>query len=391
MGSRYLPRSLADHALELAGKVPVLTVTGPRQSGKTTLLQQTFPDYAYFNLERPDIRQLVVDDPRLFLRDAGDRVIFDEAQRVPDLFSYVQALSDEHPGRRFILSGSQNFLLLDRISQSLAGRTAVLHLLPFSTAELERSGRLADDIDEVLFRGGYPRVHAEDRDPTEFYPNYVMTYLERDVRTLRAVEDLDSFQRLLELCAGRIGQPVNLSSLAGDVGMAVNTVKAWLSVLETSFVIFRLQPHHRNFNKRLTKTPKLYFHDTGLAASLLGIEGPGQLRTHYLRGGLFESFVLSEFLKCSWNRGKRPHIWFWQDRSGHEIDCIVERGQDLVPVEIKSSTTANPIFLRNLDFWYDLTSTKEKNGFVVYAGDDSYRRTSGTLLSWKHLDRIPGI
>ncbi|HYX08542.1 MAG TPA: ATP-binding protein, partial [Bacteroidales bacterium] len=315
-------------------KFPILSLTGPRQSGKTTLLRNEFSDYKYFNLERLDHRELILNDPVGFLNSQGPKVIFDEAQNIPELFSYIQVVSDErgHPGQ-YILSGSQSFLLNDRISQSLAGRTHISHLLPFGITELSAKYQ---SLNDTIFRGFYPRLHDVGIKPTEFYPSYIQTYVERDIRSLKAIENLNTFSRFIGLCAGRIGQILNLSSLANDTGVTVNTVKSWLSLLESSFILYQVQPFYKNYNKRLIKSPKIYFYDTGIVCSLLNIQHADMIRNHYLYGALFENYIISEIIKTQQHTGKKPSIYYWRESNGTEIDCIIELdNQKTVALEIK--------------------------------------------------------
>jgi predicted AAA+ superfamily ATPase len=373
---------------ELAEKYPVISVTGPRQSGKTTLLKAMFRGYRYESLEDPDTRIYAQADPRKFL-GKDERVIIDEIQRVPELFSYIQAVTDEALiNGQFIISGSQSFLLNQQISQSLAGRVAIFNLLPLSFIELFEHGTTGDNYEKLIFQGFYPRLYDQRINPVDFYPNYIQTYVERDVRLLQNIHDLTLFIRFLKLCAGRIGQLLNLNSLANDCGISPNTAKSWISILEASFVIFLLQPHYRNFNKRLVKMPKLYFIDTGLASALLEIQSENQLSTHYLRGVLFENYILAEFLKNRFNKGLRNNCFFWRDNKGVEIDCIMDNGSRLTPIEIKSGNTFAPDFFRNLVFWNKLAENPAENAFVVYGGNTSRETNNGILLAWYNLSKL---
>jgi predicted AAA+ superfamily ATPase len=289
-----IERQLVDILKNRLEKFPILTLVGPRQSGKSTLLRNYFPDYEYINLERPDYRHLVMDDPIGFLSSREKGVIFDEAQQVPELFSYLQVVSDEkNRAGQYILSGSQSFLMNERISQSLAGRTSINRLFPFDISEIG----LRETVFETIYTGFYPRIYDFSIEPNEFYPPYIQTYIERDVRTLRSIENLTTFTRFLALCAGRIGQTLNLTSLANDAGVSVNTAKSWLLLLEASFILFQLQPYYKNFNKRLIKSPKIYFYDTGVVCSLLNIRSAEMIQSHYLYGALFENFVIAEIIK----------------------------------------------------------------------------------------------
>jgi uncharacterized protein len=356
---------------------PILSLTGPRQSGKTTLLKHAFPSYKYFNLERPDQRQMISEDPIGFLKTTGTGVIFDEAQNLPELFSYIQVVSDERnvPGQ-YILSGSQSFLMNSRISQSLAGRVAVCHLLPFGIGELNRPANL----NRTIHRGFYPRLHEANINPPDFYPSYLQTYIERDVRSLQAIGDLTAFTRFISLCAGRIGQVLNLSSLANDTGIAVNTARSWLSLLESSFIVFLLQPYYKNYSKRIIKSPKLYFYDTGLACSLLRISTPDIVQTHYLYGSLFENLVIGEIIKAHYHKGIRPPVYYWRESNGTEIDCIIEKeDQKLTAIEIKAGQTFNKDYLKALKRFPDQTARK----IVIYAGDQSAEISDTLLIGWE--------
>ncbi|HEU0292190.1 MAG TPA: ATP-binding protein [Anaerolineales bacterium] len=381
-----IERTLATKLIALAKKFQVITLTGPRQSGKTTLVKAAFPTLSYASLEEPDIRQIALTDPRGFLSNYPSGAILDEIQNTPDLFSYIQSLVDENRKIQFVLTGSSNFLLMERISQTLAGRTAVLHLLPFSFDELNQT---ADQYETQIFKGQYPRIYDRDIDPTDFYPAYIQTYIERDVRLIKNIGDINTFIRFTQLCAGRIGQLLNYSSLASDAGISPNTSKAWLSILESSYILYRLQPYHRNFNKRLVKSPKLYFYDTGVACSLLGIRDENQVNLHYLKGALFENLIITEFIKRNFHRGVNRHPYFWQDNHGKEIDCILVNGEKVTPIEIKSGKTMSTSYFDNLKFWRALASMPEDQGFVVYGGEQSTQTSAGELVSWRHLARIP--
>jgi predicted AAA+ superfamily ATPase len=384
-----IKRVIEDKIRQLAEKFPVISVTGPRQSGKTTLIKSMFPDWRYESLEDPDTRLFATTDPRKFL-ESDKKIIIDEIQRVPELFSYIQTNTDKaNINGHYIISGSQSFLLNQHISQSLAGRVAILNLMPLSLSELREHGITVTRYETLIYQGFYPRLYDRNIDPVDFYPNYIQTYIERDVRLLQNIHDLTLFVRFLKLCAGRVGQLLNLNSLANDCGISPNTAKSWISVLEASYIIFLLQPHHRNFNKRLVKMPKLYFIDTGLASSLLEIRSENQLSTHYLRGVLFENLIISEFIKERYNRGLRNNCYFWRDNKGIEIDCIIENGNNLTPVEIKSSNTFNQDFFKHLNWWNKLTDNSNKNSFVIYGGDLSRNMKEGALLSWQELSDVP--
>ena len=372
---------------KLASQYPALAITGPRQSGKTTLARMAFPQKAYVSLENPDIRELATQDPRAFLAKYADGAIFDEVQNCPALFSYLQEILDSSrkPGR-FVLTGSRHFGPMAGITQSLAGRVAMVHLLPFSCREAY--GERPPSLDETIWRGLYPPIHDRDLDPPTWYANYVQTYIERDVRALVNVRDLTTFQRFVRLCAGRVGQLLNLSQLGAETGVTHNTARAWLSILEASFVIFMLQPHHRNFNKRIIKTPKLYFYDTGLACWLLAIRTPEQLETHPLRGALFENWVIAELLKGRFNRGLPLNFYFWRDRAGHEIDLLIETAGRLIPVEIKSGQTINADFFVGIEHWETLARPRQPKAWLIYAGQEDHQRKTTHILSWRNLPAL---
>jgi predicted AAA+ superfamily ATPase len=379
-----IPRNLSSELKKLSGQYPVVTLTGPRQSGKTTLVKAVFPDWRYVSLEEPDVREFALTDPRGFIAAYSENTIIDEAQRTPDLFSYIQTHVDEI--RRegvYVLTGSFNFGLMEGISQSLAGRVAILELLPFSFSELDRAERLPVSIEELMYTGCYPRIYDRNLDPHEWYANYVTTYLERDVRQVKNVTNLSVFQRFLKMCAARSGQILNLSALGDDCGITHNTAKSWLSVLEAGYIVYLLKPHHKNFNKRLIKSPKLYFYDTGRLSYLLGVPSSQVLTTHASRGHVFETWVVSEILKGRIHRGLRENIYFWRDSAGHEIDCIVDQGDRLIPFEIKSGKTVSPDFFKGLRFWSKISKTDGSKMYVVYAGPMDQIRNQGNVLGWR--------
>ncbi|MBY0353420.1 ATP-binding protein [Candidatus Babeliales bacterium] len=398
----FIERKLKPVLLHYASKFGVVAVVGPRQAGKTTLTKEVFWQHRYFSLEDPDTLEAVRNDPRDFLeRNYGTPgIIIDEFQNEPTLLSYMQGIVDANyrPGY-FILTGSQNFLMKpsssrlcrpsEAITQSLAGRVALLTLLPLAAQELQHSSLSPENIDTALFNGGYPNIFSRNMTPAEFYPQYTKTYVERDVRQLINVAKLSEFQRFMRLCAGRIGQIFNATSLADDCNVSVPTVNSWISILEASYVVFLLQPHFKNFSKRLIKSPKLYFYDTGLACWLLKIGSSEQLHDHYLRGGLMESFVIAEFYKAFFNKGQEPSVYFWRDSHGHEVDCLLDYGVDLVPVEIKSGATVNQRFFDNLKFWCTLAEVDPALGYVVYTGTQRHERSGGTVVGWQEVGSIP--
>lgn len=381
-----IDRLLSEKMRSLATKMPVISLTGPRQSGKTMLVRRIFNDYRYVNLENLEQRQFAQQDPQGFIRSLGAGVVIDEAQYAPDIFSYIQVVVDEtRRNGEFILTGSQNFQLSARISQSLAGRSANLYLLPFSNEELKKENLLPDDYELILFNGSYPRIYDQQVSPQDFYPSYIENYVERDVRQLLNVADLSKFQLFIRLCASRIGQLLNLSAISVEAGVDANTVKRWFSILETGFIAFRLQPYFKNFNKRLTKTPKLYFYDTGLVCALLGIRTKEQLDTHFMKGSIFENLIVIETMKQFYHRGIRPNCFFWRDNTGIEIDLIIEEGGKIFPVEIKSGRTIQSDFFRNLEFFNRISDNPPELGHIIYGGDNNQFRSSATVNGWKDM------
>jgi uncharacterized protein len=363
-----IPRKASKLLEKLAAGFPVVSITGPRQSGKTTLAQHVFSDKAYVTLEDPDTRERAQDDPRGFLVQFPEGAILDEVQRCPGLFSYLQGIVGRD-GRMglFVLTGSQQFGLRAGIGQSLAGRVGSLELLPLALDELKNAGRLPDDLDTLIFTGGYPPIYNRPVETSQWLGSYISTYLERDVRQLINIKNTAQFQRFLRICANHVGQMVNLIRISDDCGITHNTAESWLSVLESSYLVRRLQPWYRNFNKRLVKTPKLYFNDTGLVCWLLGIRSVEQLRHHVMRGALFESLVVSEAYKALFNQGESPEIWFWRDRSGHEVDMIVERAGQHLAVEMKSGSTLSRDQFKGLQFWNALTENEGESVLVYRA------------------------
>lgn len=376
-------RQITDKLINTGKNYPIVTLTGPRQSGKSTLLRNIMPDYNYVSLEDPDIRLFAETDPRGFIATYPDRTIIDEAQHVPALFSYLQTHVDKAGADgMYYLAGSHNFLLMQSVNQSLAGRTSVMRLLPLSHREMRNAGVLPHSVDNEIFKGGYPRLYDRDIAPEEYYSNYLQTYVERDVRQMKNIGDLSLFIKFIKLCAGRIGQLLNLSSLAVECGIAVSTVKAWISVLEASYVVYLLQPHYNNFAKRIVKAPKLYFYDTGLACSLLGINRPEQVGTHFLRGGLFENLVINEFIKSAYNSGLLPDLTFWRNNTGVEVDLISRDGDSMRGYEIKSGSTFSPQYFNNLTKWGELAGLSPDDLNVIYAGDTALKTSSGNIIPW---------
>jgi hypothetical protein len=392
-------RQLLPFLIDAAARMPVVTLTGPRQSGKTTLVRHAFPDYRYVSLERPDQRAAAVEDPLGFLATLRGSAILDEVQRAPDLLSYIQVAVDEDPRPgRFILTGSQNLLLMERVSQTLAGRTALLELMPLSLAEL--SGRPALDpgtLDaltvaeaalpalepwDALWRGFFPRIHDQGLDPTRWLSDYQRTYVERDLRDVLQVMDLAAFDRFLRLAAARTGQELNLSSLAADVGISQPTARQWLGALETGYLVTLLPPYHRSFRKRVRKRPKLHFLDTGLACHLLGIPSPAALEAHPLRGAIFESFVVGELTKAFVHAGRPAPLFHWRDATGHEVDVIVDLGTRQIPVEVKSGVTVASDAFAGLRFWTGIPGNTARGGVLVHGGSAFAVRDGYAVRPW---------
>lgn len=381
-----LPRRLAPTLKRLAASFPIVAVTGPRQSGKTTLARALFADKAYVSLEDPQERAFAEEDPRGFLARFETGAVFDEAQRWPDLFSYLQGMvdTDRAPGR-FVLTGSQQFGLVSGVTQSLAGRVGMTRLLPLSLQELPGVTADSPGLDALMLRGMYPALHTQPLLPEDWFASYVATYVERDVRQVLNVQDLSTFQRFLRLCAARTGQLLNISALAGETGISNTTARAWLSVLEASDLLFLLPPYHRNFGKRLVKAPKLYFVDTGLACWLLGIRDTETLTLHPLRGALFETLVVGDFLKSRLNAGQPPDLYFWRDNNGLEADLVFEAGGRLQPVEIKSGGTVTPDYIRAGQRSARFAGDEALQPWLVYGGDDAYERSGVRVIGWRGL------
>lgn len=401
-----IPRTLNTYLHHAAAHFPVLACLGPRQSGKTTLVRAAFPGLPYVSLENLDTRAFAQSDPRGFLATYPEGAIFDEVQRVPLLLSYLQgvvdaAISTNHV--RYVLTGSHNILLHEAITQSLAGRIALTTLLPFSFEELrtenhspeanDSPGATAHDYlpskyEHILWSGTYPRIIAHGVPANEWLPNYIATYIERDVRQIQAITDLAQFTLFVRMCAGRTGQIINLSAMANECGISPNTAKAWISLLEASYIIFKVPPYHHNFNKRLIKAPKLYFYDTGLACSLLGIQSPEQVQSHFARGALFETMIAADIKKWFIHRGKQANISFWRDSNGREIDFIIEHTSPQVSprriaLEVKSARTLTGEMFNSLRAWQSMSGDDANNSFVVYGGDEAQQRSAGRVVGWR--------
>jgi predicted AAA+ superfamily ATPase len=370
---------------DLAKKFKAIAVTGARQSGKTTLVKEVFKDKPYVSLENPDIRNFALQDPRGFLQTYPKGAILDEVQRVPELFSYLQEILDNSKTKGlFILTGSNNFLLQQNISQTLAGRIGYINLLPFSVSELQSVKKLPKTDDELMLKGFYPPIYDQKIPPVDWCPNYIRTYIERDVRQIKGISDLIIFERFIKLLAGRNAQELNNSALAVETGVDVKTIQSWIGILESSFIIYLLKPHHKNFNKTIVKRPKIYFYDTALVCSLLGIKDKTQLSTHPLRGEIFEGMVITELVKHRKNAGQEINLYYWRDKTGHEIDIIIDMGTKLLPIEIKSGKTISSEFYKNIRYWMELS--KEKKSILLYAGEQSQKRSDNTeVVNWREF------
>ena len=378
-----IDRQLEREISILRQEFPIIAILGPRQSGKTTLARKQFPEYTYISLEDIDHREFAKNDPRGFLQRYPHHVILDEIQRVPDLFSYLQTHVDQNnQAGQIVITGSHNFLLMERITQSLAGRVGITRLMPFSLFELQD---IKQETDEFLFKGFYPRIYDQMIRPGTFYKNYVSTYIEKDVRQLKQLTKIDDFTRFIHILAGRNGQELNLSSVSEQTGVSHTTVREWISVLEASFLIFRLRPYHKNYNKRVVKNPKIYFTDPGLVCHLLGIREQSQIQYHYMRGALFETLVVTEILKGNLNSGERFGIFFWRDHHRKEVDMILEMGQKIFCIEIKSSQTINSTSFKGLNYWRKLARVDDPRAILVYAGTESYIRENTLVLGWRDV------
>jgi predicted AAA+ superfamily ATPase len=386
-------RQITNRINELKNSFPVIVVTGPRQSGKTTLIREMFPEYTYYNLESPQTLKAVQDDPAGLVNPKTHKIIIDEVQRAPELLSYIQvAVDEQHIAGNFILSGSENLLLSEKINQSLAGRAAYVNLLPLSYEELKDAGKEYKDLYKQLFTGQFPALYSKKYKPFEYFEQYIATYVERDVKQISNVINLTQFRKFLGLIAGRIGQMINNVSLANDVGVSPNTIENWISILEASYIIFRLQPYYENFGKRHIKSPKIYFTDTGLACRLLDLTEPEQLKNFFLIGGLFENFVILEIKKFLQNIKPTAKLFYFRDTHGNEIDLIIDQGTTQIPVEIKSGSTFSLSFLKGIRYWNDIVGEKSPKevlpGFVVYSGSQLYKTNEYSLIKWKELNQI---
>ncbi len=379
----YIKRTIEKEIKILAKEFPVVAVLGPRQSGKTTLVKHLFKKYKYVSLEDPDVRKVASDDPRGFLEQYNQNVIIDEIQRVPELFSYLQTASDSKnkPGS-FILTGSQNYLLSENISQSLAGRVGIATLLPFSIEEISTENK-DFSLEDVEIKGFYPRIFEQNIRPFSFYSSYVATYLEKDIRMIKNITNYDSFYKFLKIIAGRSGQVLNTLAISNECDISHNTVNEWVSLLERSYIVFKLKPYHKNFNKRIIKKSKVYFYDVGLLSYLLGIKNKEHLNSHYLKGAIFETLVMGEFMKNDLNHALNLNFYFWKDKNGKEVDLIIEDGVKIKSIEIKSGKTIRSDFFKNLKYWNQLT--QNNNSFVIYAGENEFKTEGIRIKNWKKI------
>lgn len=383
-----IKRELEDKLKELAGRYPVVTITGPRQSGKTTLVKMAFPRLPYLSLEDPDIRELAEADPRAFLSQHPKGMILDEIQKVPNLLSYIQGKVDirNKPGQ-YVLTGSQQFELAEKVNQSLAGRTALLRLLPLTMDEIAKF-KPKIPLDSLILHGAYPRIYAQRLNPTEVYKNYFDTYIQRDLRQIVNIKDLRLFRKFVRLCAGRTGQIFVASHLANAVGVSITTIDAWISILEASYIIFLLEPYYENISKRLIKSPKLYFYDVGVASYLLGLENSQQMERDPLRGSLVENLVILELIKKRFNQGQDHNLFFYQDSHHNEVDVIIKTHEGLIPVEIKAAQTYNNEFLKGLHSFKKVFSRKTLGGFIIYAGAAEQAIHDFTLLNYRNTRKV---
>ncbi|MEM8526557.1 MAG: ATP-binding protein [Bacteroidota bacterium] len=384
MAISIIKRQISQHIQDLLEQYPIVVLTGPRQSGKTTLLKEIFSDYRYVSLENTDERSFAEEDPNAFLKKYDEKVIFDEVQRVPQLFSYLQTIVDKTQQMgQFILSDSQNFHLLEKITQSLAGRVAIFKLLPFDSKELKLEGLLANDWKKLTIKGFYPAVYDRNLNPSVFYANYLQTYIDRDVTNLTNVHDLRRFRDFLSLCASRNGQLLNINALSKECGISSPTAKSWLSILESSYIIFLLPPYYENFKKRIIKSPKLYFYDVGLAAFLMGFRSSDELEDRALLGHFFENLVVADVLKKNHHQYQLRDYWFWRDSNGHEIDLLTKKGMQFDIFEIKSTETILPKLFKGLNYFEEMTNQVNRST-LIYGGQENQNRTKHFIRAWDH-------
>jgi uncharacterized protein len=387
MAGAIISRKMAVAAASLLRKYPILTITGPRQSGKSTFAKLLKPGFAYINLEDIDHRQFAINDPKGFIEQYPQNVILDEVQNAPQLLSQLQVHTDKM-GKNglYILTGSQNFQLFEKISQSLAGRTALCTLLPFSLEELTGTGKIKT-WEELCWKGSYPRLHHQKIKPEFFYPDYITTYIERDTRQIMNIKDLALFRRFMSICAGRTGQLLNVNDISSSLGIDNKTVKQWLGVLESSYIIYLLQPFYNNFSKRVTKAPKLYFYDTGVASYLLNIRNTNDLKNHFAKGALFENLIINELMKNCFNNRVQPSFYFFRDSNGNEVDLLIEQSGHTYAIEIKSAKTINDSFFKGLNYYAALSNRKVKS-YCLYGGEEQYLYKGHQVLGWNRLAKI---
>jgi len=384
-----IARKAGEYIRQQATVFPIVAVTGPRQAGKMTLLRNLLPDYKYVSLENPDNRNFAFSDPNGFLRKYDRYSIIDEVQQVPQLFSFIQTIADQDRIMgQYILSGSQHFPLLERITQSLAGRVSLVRLLPLQFSELKDAKLFINHLSGIIFKGFYPAIFDRNIPPAQYYTNYIETYVERDLRSMINIRDLTSFRTFLKLCAGRVGQITNMVSLANDCGISSPTAKSWLSILEASFIIFLLPPYYRNFNKRLIKSPKLYFYDTGLVCNLLGMQQESQVDTYYQKGALFENLVIAEIMKQKLHEGNTTPFYYWRDNTGNEIDLIIENFQAIEAYEMKAGATINQDFFKAFKYLAGIKTLQVSSQTLVYGGDQEQQREGVNIVGWSQIDHL---
>ena len=382
-----ISREITKEIRQLGKEFPIVTILGPRQSGKTTLAKHIFKKYKYISFEDLDIRHIANEDPRGFLKQYNKNVIIDEVQRVPDFFSYLQTHVDEIKTKgSFILTGSNNYLLMNNISQSLAGRVGIANLFPLTIKELLSVQNL--ELNDMQFSGFYPRIFDQNIRPISFYRTYLSTYLEKDIRMMRNIVNFNNFNNFLRLLAGRVGEVLNINSLAQDAGIEHKTASEWLNILETSYIIFRLRPFYKNYNKRITKHPKIYFYDVGLVSYLLGIRKSSELDNHYFRGNIFENFIVSDFIKSDFNQGGFSNFYFWQDNHRNEVDLIIEKSNKIKAIEIKAGQTIRGSMFRNIYYWQNLNKELSSDSYVVYAGDRNLEKNGIKIINWQSIKNI---
>jgi uncharacterized protein len=378
-----IDREIEEELRTLQNEFPIIAILGPRQSGKTTLSKKVFSTYEYISLEDIDHREFAQNDPRGFLSRYKSNVIFDEIQRVPELMSYLQTHADaQKRNGKIVITGSHNFLLMEQISQSLAGRVGITKLLPLTVDEIREKSK---SLNEVLFSGMFPRIYDQHIRPETFYKNYISSYIEKDVRQIKKITNLDNFMKFMRIIAGRTGQELNLSVISEECGISHNTVKEWISILEASFIIYKMRPYHKNYNKRIVKNPKIYFTDTGLVCNLLGIRKTDEIDYHFLRGNIFETFVVNEFIKYNFNYGEKLQLYYWRDNHQKEMDLIVDFGKEHYGIEIKSSKTVQEKYFDSLKYWTKLSGDKSSSLFLVYGGNDNTIRNKMNVVSWKSI------